>query len=198
MVNNQLPDSQHASARPLAAAAAESSSNNDDNNNSAEGCSGAAAAAQTGAPTAAGESAREALAPAASATGAAGTAAAGSEAEGDAGAGCGADASAAQKEVAAAAASSGAAAAGAEGVLKWESGWGGDAGSRRSFFAWLANIPKTKGSRMQQRNNIFDALELLGRRQIAAATEGEAETLVPLTGVRHVLQGIFQRIQGNL
>lgn len=197
--NNEV-DSSHASTQPSAAAAEESSSSKTDG---ADGCSGGApqpgAGTRMGTPATAGVAKGEAIAfprPAAAGT----VPAAGRAAEGSAATGCIAEGSAAaEKECPHTATSAAAAAAGAtsEGLLKWESGWGG-AGSRRSFFAWLANIPKTGSSRTQQQNKVFDALELLGKRQVSAAPEVDAETLVPLTGVRHVLQGIFQRIQANL
>lgn len=70
------------------------------------------------------------------------------------------------------------------------------AGGRRSFLAWLLRSPRSKlgpGS-----TGTFDMLELLGRRHLSSVHEREEmETLVPLTGVRHVLHGIFQHIRSR-
>ncbi|KAL8274081.1 hypothetical protein Esti_001923 [Eimeria stiedai] len=68
-------------------------------------------------------------------------------------------------------------------------------GGRRSFLAWLLRSPRStpgKGS-----SGIFDMLELLGRRHLSSVRRKELESLVPLTGVRHVLHGIFQLVGGQ-
>ncbi|KAL8430314.1 hypothetical protein ACSSS7_005982 [Eimeria intestinalis] len=67
---------------------------------------------------------------------------------------------------------------------------------RRSFLAWLLRSPRSKQGRNS--SGIFDMLELLGRRHLSSAHQKEVESLVPLTGVRHVLHGIFQLVGGQL
>ncbi|OEH76765.1 patatin-like phospholipase domain-containing protein [Cyclospora cayetanensis] len=68
-------------------------------------------------------------------------------------------------------------------------------GGRRSFLAWLLRYPRSKAGTPS--NGAFDMLELVGRRHLSSVNEDETETLVPLTGVRHVLHGIFQRIRAQ-
>ncbi|KAL8432427.1 hypothetical protein Efla_000204 [Eimeria flavescens] len=66
-------------------------------------------------------------------------------------------------------------------------------GGRRSFFAWLLRSPRSKQGK--DSSGVFEMLELLGRRHLSSTNQEELESLVPLTGVRHVLHGIFQLIR---
>ncbi|KAL8450428.1 hypothetical protein Emed_002516 [Eimeria media] len=68
---------------------------------------------------------------------------------------------------------------------------------RRSFLAWLLRSPRSKPGKGS--SGIFDMLEVLGRRHESSSVHRkELESLVPLTGVRHVLHGIFQLVGGQL
>ncbi|KAL8447779.1 hypothetical protein Emag_004187 [Eimeria magna] len=67
---------------------------------------------------------------------------------------------------------------------------------RRSFLAWLLRSPRSKPGKGS--SGIFDTLELLGRRHLSSVHREELESLVPPTGVRHVLHGIFQLVGGQV
>lgn len=69
-------------------------------------------------------------------------------------------------------------------------------GNRRSFWAWLLNSSRSKLA--SQTRGVFDLLEIHGRRRLSKLRKQQKhETLVPHTGVRHVLHGIFEQMRSG-